>query len=131
METSIEEGIVRVLNEVGEKIVSILKSQAPKKTGALRDSIVHKVSKQGNDFILDFGYLQYGIFVSLGTYGNADKSAYGMSVYDLPKWNPRPGKGGYGIRPRYWTSLSENANEIAEELNTKIAEVMEKGITGE
>lgn len=128
---TIDDRIIEALDEMGKKIVLILKSQAPKKTGALRNSITHKVQQRGNEFILDFGYLQYGLFVSLGTYANADKAAYGVSPYELPSPNPNPGKGGFGIRPRYWTSLSEQAEEIGNELNDKISKIMEEGITGE
>ena len=35
-----------------------------------------------------------------------------MSPFIMPKWNPKPGHAGKGILPRYWTSLSADANEL-------------------
>jgi len=42
----------------------------------------------------------------------------------MPPWNARPGRGGKGIRPRYWTSLSEDAQELQDWLEKKVQDLV-------
>ena len=125
----ISNGVYEALDALGIEIVNILKAQAPEKTGALRNSIRHRVVTKKGEWALSFYYLKYGVYVDLGTYDNADTSAFGISAFDMPPWNPTPGKGGFGIRPRYWTSLSEDANELQQYLADKIAGIYEQGFS--
>jgi hypothetical protein len=125
----ISRGVYDALDALGTEIVNILKAQAPEKTGALRNSIRHRVVTKSNEWALSFYYLKYGVYVDLGTYDNADTSAFGISAFDMPRWNPTPGKGGFGIRPRYWTSLSEDASELQQYLADKISAIYEEGFS--
>jgi hypothetical protein len=125
----ISRGVYAALDALGIEIVNILQAQAPVKTGALRNSIRHKVVTKSNEWALSFYYLKYGVYVDLGTYDNADTAAFGISAFDMPRWNPTPGKGGFGIRPRYWSSLSEDANELQEYLAKKISDIYEQGFS--
>lgn len=125
MKNRIEQQVKEVLEKVGLEILNIWKAQAPRDTGALRNSIRYKVVKKGGALALSFYYVKYGVYVDLGTYSNKDESAYGVSAFALPAWNPRPGRGGYGIRPRYWTSLRADRTEIEEYIEDQV-----KGILG-
>lgn len=128
--TDIDDEIVAVMNQLGDTIMAIMKAQVPRKSGRLHNSIRYKIIKNNGEYQLSFYYLYYGVYVDLGTYDNANVFAYGLPATQLPAWNPNPGKGGKGIRPRYWTSLSQDANEISEWLTIKLGEVLEDGITG-
>lgn len=123
----ISDGVYKALDDLGLEIVNILKAQAPRDTGKLQNSIRHRVVIKDNEWALSFYYVQYGIYVDLGTYDNADDSAYGVSAFDLPTWNPNPGKGGYGIRPRYWSSLSSDREELLGFLAEKISGIYDEG----
>lgn len=77
-----------------------LRLQAPVRTGKLKKSIevVPQLTSDGIRFRETFE--QYGIFTDSGTgrYYKPNKNA---------RWNPRPGKGRGGIKPRYWTNISD------------------------
>jgi len=77
-----------------------LRYQAPVRTGELKRSIevVPEFTSNGVRFIET--YAQYGIYTNSGTgrYYKPNKTA---------KWNPRPGRGRGGIKPRYWTNISD------------------------
>jgi hypothetical protein len=124
MKNTIEAEIRGVLEKVGTEILNIYKAQAPKDTGALRNSIRYKIVKKGGSLALSFYYLKYGVFVDLGTYANADQSAYGVSSFSLPAWNRNPGRGGFGIRPRYWTSLRADASELQEYIEDQVKNII-------
>jgi hypothetical protein len=113
--------IARALDQVGKEVVAIYKSRVPVKTGALRRSITHSISVSGDSVTLSFGYLEYGKFINLGTGQYRDSNRYG--VYSMPAWNATPGKGRFGIKPRYWTSLSDRQNFIEEEVQKILAQM--------
>jgi hypothetical protein len=77
-----------------------LRLQAPVKTGALKRSVEVVPLMTGDGFVLKETFLQYGIYTDSGTgrYYKPNKKA---------KWNPRPGRGRGGIKPRYWTNISD------------------------
>jgi hypothetical protein len=104
--------VTKALDALGTEILNIMKAQAPVKTGKLKRSIRYKIVTKNDNPALSFYYIYYGVYVDLGTYSNADKASYGMSPFIMPKWNPKPGHNGKGIKPRYWTSLSADANEL-------------------
>jgi hypothetical protein len=129
LQENISRGIYDALDAMGVEIVNILKAQAPRDTGKLQGSIRHRVVVKGGEWALSFYYIYYGVYVDLGTYDNADTASYGLSAFDLPQWNPNPGRGGFGIRPRYWSSLSEDAVELQEFLAKKVEGIYEEGLT--
>lgn len=121
----------QILRGIADNIIAIYKRQAPVKTGALRDSIRAQVSEKGISII----YRQYGVYTDYGTY---DNRVYGAeqppSPFEMPSWNPAPGRGGKGIRPRYWTSLygvdiiGDMEREIAEYLQDAIASTSQRNV---
>ena len=127
LQENISQGVYDALDAMGIEIVNILKAQAPRATGKLQNSIRYRVVTKNNEWALSFYYIYYGVYVDLGTYDNADTASYGISAFDLPQWNPNPGRGGFGIRPRYWSSLSQDATELQEFLAKKIEGLYEEG----
>ena len=113
-----------VLEDLGVEIINIYKAQAPRATGKLQNSIRSKVVVKNGQYSLSFYYIYYGVYVDLGTYSNADTASYGLSPWEMPPWNARPGRGGKGIRPRYWTSLSEDAQELQDWLEKKVQDLV-------
>jgi hypothetical protein len=102
------------LNMAARLIEANLKRQAPvgkgtkkKPGGALKRSIKVKANYTGESVQFRYSYLYYGVYVDKGTrpYG-----VYGKGSKPGP-WNPNPGKGEGGIKPRFWTSL-ENSTKI-------------------
>ena len=95
------------LNMAARLIEANLKRQAPVDTGALKRSIKVKANYTGESVQFRYSYNTYGVFVDKGTrpYG-----VYGKGRKPGP-WNPNPGKGEGGIKPRFWTSL-ENSTKI-------------------
>jgi hypothetical protein len=108
---NIEDEVRQALTDVGNEIIKIWKRQVPVDTGKLKSSLQFRVFGRGNNMGLSFFYRTYGIYVDLGTYGNADRTRFGISPFEYPPFNARPGRGGFGIRPRYWTSLSDPATQ--------------------
>ena len=84
-------------NMVARIMQSLYKRQAPRKTGALRSSIkvTGRVTPNGLSFTTD--YLPYGIYTNKGTGPYHSKQ--------MGEWNPKPGKGKGGIKPRFWTAI--------------------------
>ena len=85
--------------KIARVIEQILKRQVPVKTGELKSSLKVKVVAQGFgvDFVLS--EKKYGIYTDMGT-GRYKAKTRGM-------WNPRPGKGKGGIKPRFWKTISD------------------------
>lgn len=90
----------QALSTASRQITATLKRQVPVDTGALKESISVKGNYTGESIQFRYGYLKYGVYVDKGTgpYAVRGKGKTG-------EWNPRPGKGRGGIRPRFWTSL--------------------------
>ena len=82
-------------NMVARIMQNLFKRQAPK--GAIRSSIkvTGKVTPNGLSFTTD--YLPYGIYTNKGTGPYRSRQ--------MGEWNPKPGKGKGGIKPRYWTAI--------------------------
>jgi hypothetical protein len=80
-----------------------LRSQAPVKSGALKDSIEVRAIQNGDTIEFVSSYLTYGIFVDLGTLEYLSKEV------GRP-WDPNPSRTGdkKGIAPRFWTTLEES-----------------------
>lgn len=77
-----------------------LRYQAPVRTGELRKSVEVVPEITSNSVIFVDTFLQYGVYTDSGTgrYYKPNKQA---------RWNPRPGRGRGGIKPRYWTNISD------------------------
>ena len=99
--------LTRVIKQMEKLIADRLRSQAPvadksergKPKGKLKRSIKVKGYLAPDGLQFKIGFETYGIFLDEGT-GVYDK---GRSP-DKP-WNPNPGPGKGGIKPRYWTHL--------------------------
>ena len=94
-------------------IERIITSQAPVKTGALKNSIRVQPKFRNDRVSLDFYYLEYGRYVDLGT------GRYRTSPSKRRNWNPKPGKGKGGIKPRFWTTLKKDVRREVNKLFAK------------
>jgi hypothetical protein len=109
--------------KIGRIIEQILKRQVPVKTGALRSSLkIRDVNTEGGiTFVLE--EKKYGVFTDMGT-GPYRARTRGQ-------WNPRPGKGKGGIKPRFWQTLSDKDQIriqmiIEDELGKQIEQELQK-----
>ena len=104
---SLDTDIQKNLREYAKRMQSLLKEQAPVRTGDLQRSIQVTVEKTQKGFAITRSFLFYGVFTNLGT-GDYYTIKYGTrqaNPFFLPSWDPNPGKGSYGIKPRYWESV--------------------------
>lgn len=107
--------IENALRRLGDRIIAILKLQAPQPpvskfgniyaTGRLRDSIRATVRNQNS---LSISYNRYGVGVDFGTGANAVQPTgpFGMPERRNYSYN------GQGIVPQYWTTLTAYEGEI-------------------
>lgn len=109
--------ITRAANMAARVYQTRLRYQSPVgETGKLKRSInvIPEMTEDG--FVFKETYLTYGIFTDSGTkrYYKPNKKA---------KWNPRPGRGKGGIKPRYWTNINDSItlNRISDILVKDIA----------
>jgi hypothetical protein len=96
-----------VLPTIAKIMQDQLRRQAPdgpESGDPLRQSVIVRAVENADGVQLVTGYLNYGVFTDSGTgrYRKPNNNA---------KWNPKPGKGKGGIKPRYWTNL-DNAVTI-------------------
>ena len=103
------------LNMAARLIEANLRRQAPVDTGALKRSIKVKANYTGNSVQFRYSYKTYGIFVDKGTgpYAVRGKGRSGQ-------WNPNPGKGTNGIKPRFWTSLESSTKIRVKKIISKV-----------
>jgi hypothetical protein len=86
------------------------------------------VVKKSGEVSLSFYYLFYGVYVDLGTFDNADAASFGISPFEMPRWNVNPPRSmRKGIVPRYWTSLSADADELIGFFNERLELALEEG----
>jgi hypothetical protein len=102
---ALEPEITKALDQMSRLVERTLKTQAPYKTGTLRDSIkvTGKETPNGN-LVLNSSYERYGTYLDYGT-GRYNKYP------NRGAYNPRPGKGTGGIKPRFWTTLPDTVKE--------------------
>lgn len=95
-----ELNLTKAANMAARVYKTRLRYQAPVRTGALKKSIEVVPMMTSNGVAFKESYLTYGIFTDSGTrrYHRPNRKA---------KWNPRPGKGRKGIKPRYWTNIND------------------------
>ena len=103
------------VNVAARLIQANLVRQVPVDTGALKRSIKVKGTYTGKSIQFRYDYLAYGKFVDKGTgpYGVSGKGRTGT-------WNPNPGKGTGGIRPRFWTSLESSIKIRVKSIISKV-----------
>lgn len=107
----------QIVNYYSRTIAAQLMRQSPVKTGALKRSIKVKGKQTDKGLTFTTDYKRYGIFTDLGTGPYATKKR--------GEWNPKPGKGRGGIRPRFWTTLPE---AIRKNMNKSIGKLMKEYI---
>lgn len=113
--------------KISRKLEAILKSQAPYATGRLSNSV--QVNYDEDGFVISVG-AKYGIYLHSGTGEEAASRDSDFSeVYQTlieRAYDPNPGTGVGGIKPRYWMNFSDTVYEmINDELATAYAEEMD------
>lgn len=118
-------------NKIARRLEQILQMQAPVDTGRLKRSIAVTFTENGFAIYDPTGY---GFYTHAGTgregagSGNNTASIYAQLVNKI--YNPNPGEGRGGIKPRYWMNFSESVyNMIEDELEKAYAEELEDEIT--
>jgi len=121
------------------RLEAIIRSQAPVKTGALKESVQVRFVKGVLEIYLP-SERKYGTYLHTGTgketAGGSSKE-FADAYFNLRnnKWNPSPGKGVGGIRPRFWMNVSEAqydafgdelAQEFAKQEGKIIATLLQK-----
>lgn len=113
-----------VLPTIAKIMQDQLRKQAPVATGRLQKSVVVKAKESKDGVQLVTGYLTYGIFTDSGT------GRYNRPNPEAP-WNPKPGKGKGGIKPRYWTNLDDAITiRIARIIEKELARQIKKSFKG-
>jgi hypothetical protein len=108
-----ELSLTKVYKRIETLVKNRLKLQVPVgETEKLKKSITVRVEETSGGIKLIEGYLTYGIFLKSGT---------GRYFKPNPKagWNPNPGKGKGGIKPRYWTNLDKATTTMISQLLKK------------
>lgn len=111
------DSILTPATNLASRLISAqLKRQAPVKTGALKRSTKVKTEREEVDgeyiFTYNFDYLGYGIYTDLGT------GQYAVDEDRRREWNPAPGKGKGGIKPRFWTTIEQSVSDRVGDLLT-------------
>lgn len=113
---------------ISRKLEQVLQNQAPYKTGRLRASV--QVTFDETGFVINLGSATYGIFLHEGTERERDGGAtsdFATAYTNMAQknWNPNPGEGTDGIKPRYWMNFSDSIYEmINEEISAAYAEAI-------
>jgi hypothetical protein len=121
-------------NRISRKLEAILRYQAPVDTGHLRNSIMVGYDEHG---IIIYDPTSYGMYLHRGTGDERDSASStndATTYYNLlrNRWNPNPGEGKGGIKPRYWMNFEDSIYEmIDQEIEKAIVIELEKGLTEE
>jgi hypothetical protein len=120
-----EPEIVRAASLAARLMETKLRSQAPVKTGALRDSVKVVPRFTEKSVLLDVVSLDYGKYTDLGT------GPYKTPPSKRRSWNKTPGKGKGGIKPRFWTSLTRSfrIQQINSFFNEAIKKIIKRQFT--
>lgn len=123
--------VQQTYNKIARRLEQILQSQAPVDTGKLKRSIAVEFTENGFAIYDPTGY---GFYTHAGTGreaaggGSNPASIYAQLVNKI--YNPNPGEGRGGIKPRFWMNFSESVyNMIEDELEKAYAEELEEEIT--
>jgi len=101
-----------IIDKAARIMQNELRRQAPVDTGALKKSIRVRGIYNGSSVRFNTEYLYYGKFVDQGTGPYATKAR--------KAWNPAPGKGKGGIKPRFWTTLEGTFRQRINKMITKV-----------
>lgn len=108
------------------RLEAIIRGQAPVKTGKLRASVQVRFVKGVLEIYLP-SETKYGTYLHTGTGSETASGAskiFEDAYFNLRnrKWNPSPGKGVGGIKPRYWMNVSDTQYDaFGDELATEFA----------
>ena len=119
--------------KISKRLEAILQDQAPVDTGTLRRSVSVRYDKNGiwiNPGMID-SPTKYGIFLHTGTNeerasGAGDWNEKTYANLSDRAWNPRPGTGHGGIKPRYWMNFSDTVYDM---ITDEIAQVFAEAET--
>jgi hypothetical protein len=103
--------LTKAANMAARIMTQELKRQSPRKTGALSKSIKVQVRVTDDKVTYVTDHLRYGIYLDRGT------GPYYTKV--KAEWNPKPGKGKGGIKPRHWKTISSTARKTMTDLILK------------
>ena len=95
--------INKLITQVCKLIRLNLREQVPVVSGKLRSSIKVSGKETAAGITFSSTYLMYGIYLDKGTGPYATKKR--------GDWDPKPGKGKGGIKPRFWTTLTESTRK--------------------
>ncbi|MFZ9876128.1 MAG: HK97 gp10 family phage protein [Candidatus Nanopelagicales bacterium] len=94
--------LLRAYNKIARRLESFLQDRAPVgKTGALKSSIAVTVSEMG----IRISSYDYGYYLHLGTGQEASGLTFEQAIGK--NYNPNPGEGDNGIKPRFWMSFGQ------------------------
>jgi hypothetical protein len=116
--------LTRAYNQIARKLESVLKNRAPVgETGRLKAGVSVKVSNDG----IDIETFDYGMWLHLGTGQEASGLTFEQAIGKT--YNPNPGVGDGGIKPRYWMSFGQSIwkqtlDEIEAAEGAAIAQIM-------
>lgn len=110
--------ITKAMGDAARLIQELLRSQAPVKTGTLRDSVrVRGEEGKSGNIVFRSTYKDYGVYLD---YGTGPFNTYPQrSAY---RRNPGSGVGQGGIKPRFWTSLDESTRLRVRDIMKKATE---------
>jgi len=91
-------------------IQAALRYQAPVKTGALQKSVKVRAVETPDGIIFIPTFLKYGTYLNEGTGRYKVKDTTGRP------WNPSPGKGKMGIKPRFWLNTQEKTKQVVNQI---------------
>lgn len=104
--------------------VPVAKGTKKKPGGELKASIDVKVYQNERGVQFKSSYLEYGKFTDEGT------KPYWKGPQPNKKWNPKPGPGKKGIKPRYWTHLDKaTLQQISKLIAKETTKQLAKAIT--
>jgi len=101
------------INMASRMMTANLRKQVPVKTGTLRNSVSVKGSYDGTTLSFKVGSLKYGVYLDSGTGRYKTKQR--------KQWNPRPGVGKGGIKPRFWMTFEK---AVFESMRKRVAKAV-------
>lgn len=105
--------------------VPVAKGTKKKPGGELKASVDVKVYQNERGVQFKSSFLEYGKFTDEGT------KPYYKGEQPNKKWNPKPGPGKKGIKPRYWTHLDKaTLQQISKLIAKETTKQLAKAITG-
>lgn len=119
-----EQALTRQAYAIARIIQAILNTQKP-----FSKNVKVRPFVSGTQILFYYEEPDYGTYLDLGT------GRYHKPASRRGKWNPSPGEGTDGIKPRFWKSLPEGikqrigrmmADAITKEINKELAKAFKK-----